>query len=219
MRSPGADLKRLIPLYTGAREPRTNGIAGSSRCAGAGRGGFMKDRIVAKPIIAAVNGVAYAGGCELVLACDIRIATATARFACRTAQRENRAGVGSIVVVCHDQFRYCLAMELMMTGRIFTAPEALAAGMINRSVSNRMLLSETEKMVEALSGGAPLSVQAIKRVALQAVDCRVHVGGVRDRMGRAGREVTRIRRMPRGTACVAEKRPATVSRPIAGWAG
>ena len=77
----GADLKRLIPLYSGARQPEDEWDRRVVEMRKSGRGGFMKDRIVAKPVITAINGIAYAGGCELVLASDIRIASTTAKFA------------------------------------------------------------------------------------------------------------------------------------------
>ncbi|KIU52259.1 MULTISPECIES: enoyl-CoA hydratase-related protein [Bradyrhizobium] len=201
----GADLKRLIPLYTGAREPEDEWDRRVVEMRKAGRGGFMKDRIVAKPIIAAVNGVAYAGGCELVLACDIRIATTSARFALPEAQRGIVPGAGSMVRLPR-QIPYCLAMELMMTGRIFTAAEALAAGMINRVVEPHALLSETEKMVEALVSSAPLSVQAIKRVALQSSGLSLSEGFAIETA--AGREVTRSEDAREGPRAFAEKRPA-----------
>jgi enoyl-CoA hydratase len=162
----GADLKRLIPLYSGARQPEDEWDHRIVAMRKAGRGGLMKERIIAKPVVAAVNGIAYAGGCEITLACDIRIATTTAKFALPEAQRGIVPGAGSMVRLPR-QIPYCLAMELMMTGRIFMAQEALAAGMINKVVEPDAPLRETEAMVAAITKSAPLSVQAIKRVALE----------------------------------------------------
>lgn len=93
-----------------------------------------------------------------------------------------------------------------MTGRIFTAAEALAAGMINRVVEPHALLSETEKMVEALVSSAPLSVQAIKRVALQSSGLSLSEGFAIETA--AGREVTRSEDAREGPRAFAEKRPA-----------
>ncbi|MFB9263535.1 enoyl-CoA hydratase/isomerase family protein [Bradyrhizobium erythrophlei] len=201
----GADLKRLIPLYSGARQPEDEWDRRVVEVRKSGRGGFMKERIIAKPVIAAVNGIAYAGGCELVLACDIRIASTTAKFALPEAQRGIVPGAGSIVRLPR-QIPYCLAMELMMTGRIFTAEEALAAGMINRVVEPNALMSTTEKMVEAIVKSAPLSVQAIKRVALQTSGLPLAEAFAIETA--TGREIVQTEDAREGPRAFAEKRPA-----------
>lgn len=203
--SSGADLKRLIPLYSGARQPEDDWDRRVIEMRNAGRGGLMKDRIIAKPVIAAVNGIAYAGGCELMLACDIRIAATTAQFALPEAQRGIVPGGGSMVRLPR-QIPYCLAMELMMTGRIFTAAEALAAGMINRVVEPHALVSETEKMVDALVKSAPLAVQAIKRVALQTSGLPLAEAFAIETA--ASKDIVRTEDAREGPRAFAEKRPA-----------
>lgn len=162
----GADLKRLIPLYTGARQPEDEWDRRVVERRRTGHGGLMKDRIIAKPIIAAVNGIAFAGGCELVLACDIRIAATTATFALPEAQRGIVPGGGAMVRLPR-QIPFCLAMELMMTGRVFTAQEALAAGLVNKVAEPADLAEEAGRMADAIARSAPLSVRAIKKVALE----------------------------------------------------
>jgi len=201
----GADLKRLIPLYSGARQPEDEWDHRVVAMRKAGRGGLMKDRIIPKPVIAAVNGVAYAGGCEMVLACDIRIATSNAKFALPEAQRGIVPGAGSMVRLPR-QIPYCLAMELMMTGRIFTAREALAAGMINKVVEPDALMSETEAMVEAIAKSAPLSVQAIKRVALETNGIPLPEAFAIETA--ASRAITQTEDAREGPRAFAEKRPA-----------
>lgn len=201
----GADLKRLIPLYSGARLPEDDWDRRVVEMRKAGRGGLMKDRIIPKPVIAAVNGIAYAGGCEMVLACDIRIATTSAKFALPEAQRGIVPGGGSMVRLPR-QIPYCLAMELMMTGRVFTAEEALAAGMINKVVAPDALLQETERMVESIVKSAPLSVQAIKRVALQTNGIPLAEAFAIETA--ASKAITQTEDAREGPRAFAEKRPA-----------
>jgi enoyl-CoA hydratase len=201
----GADLKRLIPLYSGARQPEDEWDRRVVEMRKAGRGGLMKTRIIPKPVIAAVNGIAYAGGCEMVLACDIRIATTTAKFALPEAQRGIVPGAGSMVRLPR-QIPYCLAMELMMTGRVFSAEEALAAGMINKIVAPDALTQETEKMVEAIVKSAPLSVQAIKRVALETSGIPLADAFAIETA--AGQALTQTEDAREGPRAFAERRPA-----------
>lgn len=201
----GADLKRLIPLYSGARQPEDDWDRRVVEMRKAGRGGLMKERIIAKPVIAAINGIAFAGGCEMVLACDIRIASTGAKFALPEAQRGIVPGAGSMVRLPR-QMSHCLAMEMMMTGRVFSAEEALAAGMINKIVAPDTLIQETEKMVQAIVRSAPLSVQAIKRVALQTSGIPLADAFALETA--ASQAITQTEDAREGPRAFAEKRPA-----------
>jgi len=167
--SSGGDLKQFAPLLTGAAQPQNDWDRRALKARASGQTGWPKEpvgQIMPKPVIAAVNGGAYAGGCELVLACDIRIASTNAKFGLLEVQRGLVPGGGAMVRLPR-QIPYCIAMEMLMTGRKLTAEEALAAGLINRVVAPDQLLRETEKVVEAIVNSAPLAVQAVKKTALQ----------------------------------------------------
>ena len=119
-----------------------------------------------KPIIAAVNGDALAGGCEVMLACDIRLAVPRARFGLTEVQRGLVPGGGSMVRLPR-QMPWARAMELLLTGDPISAAEAERLGLISRVVEPERLLEEAEKLAQRLARNASLSLEAIKRTALE----------------------------------------------------
>lgn len=120
------------------------------------------------PVIAAVNGLAAGGGCELALACHIRIASTNARFslpeiklglipAYGGTQRLARAtGSGR-------------ALELMLTGAEISADEALRVGLVNRVVAPAELLSEAERTAREIASLAPLAIRACLEAVTRGV--------------------------------------------------
>lgn len=162
----GGDLKRLMPLFTGARAPedgwdkRLLGDPGISFVA------LLKTFELFKPLIAAVNGVALAGGTELMLNADIRVAVPHARFGLTEVQRGLVPGGGSMVRLPR-QLTWARSMELLLTGDAISAETALEWGLINKVVEPERLVEATEEYATRLARNAPLSLEAIKRTALQ----------------------------------------------------
>jgi enoyl-CoA hydratase/carnithine racemase len=116
------------------------------------------------PVIAAVNGVAYGGGCETALSCDFVYAATTARF----ALTEVRIGILPGTMGTQQLPRAVgerRAKEILMTGAPFTADEAFAWGLVNRVCKPETLLEETLETARTIAGNAPLAVQRIKRAA------------------------------------------------------
>jgi enoyl-CoA hydratase/carnithine racemase len=115
-----------------------------------------------KPTIAAVNGVAFGGGAEVALACDIRIASSTARF----AQSEIRWGMIPACGGC-QRLRMIVgigrAKELVFTGRVVEAEEALQLGIFNRVVSPEDLRQEAKKLASEIANNSPLAVRQAKK--------------------------------------------------------
>ncbi len=117
-----------------------------------------------KPVIAMVNGAAMGGGCELAVACDLRIASDTARFAIP-------AGNLGIVISFQDTRRLIrlvglgMAKEILMTGRTLDAHEAQQIGLVNRVVPAEHLLDETVALAKTIADKAPLTVAGAKRTA------------------------------------------------------
>jgi enoyl-CoA hydratase len=108
--------------------------------------------------IAAVNGYAYGGGLELALACDVRIAAPSARFA------GVGAGVGLVVSTARlaRVAGEAVAKDLLLTARAVDAEEALALGLVSRVVADDALLAEARTWADTVASRAPLSVQANK---------------------------------------------------------
>ncbi len=117
---------------------------------------------VEKPVIAAVNGVAAGGGCNLALSCDIRIASDRARF----GQVFTRIGAhpdwGGIYFLPR-LVGYAKAAELIWSAEIVNAEEALRIGMVNRVVPHEELMAATYKLANRIAGNAPIPIAFSKR--------------------------------------------------------
>jgi enoyl-CoA hydratase len=115
------------------------------------------------PVLAAVNGAAFAGGFELVLLSDFAYASPTARFALTEVTLGIMPGGGGTQTLPR---RVARAAEVILTGRPFSAEEALAWGVINRICSADRLMPELLASAEAIGRNAPLSVRQAKRAML-----------------------------------------------------
>jgi enoyl-CoA hydratase len=120
-----------------------------------------------KPLIAAVEGTAIAGGTEILQATDIRVAGQSARFGVAEA-RWGLFPLGGSTVRLRRQIPYTLAMELLLTGRQLGADEALRIGLIGRVVPDGQALAEARTVAEQIAANGPLAVQAIKRSAVES---------------------------------------------------
>jgi enoyl-CoA hydratase len=115
-----------------------------------------------KPLIAAVEGTAIAGGTEILQATDIRIAGTSAKFGVSEA-RWGLFPIGGSTVRLRRQIPYTHAMEILLTGKHLTAEEALNIGLIGRVVPDGQALAEARKVADQIAANGPLAVQAIKR--------------------------------------------------------
>ncbi|MBP5856708.1 enoyl-CoA hydratase/isomerase family protein [Marivibrio halodurans] len=109
------------------------------------------------PVIAAVDGVAYGGGCELMLACDFAYATTESRFALPEVTIGLIPGIGGTQNLPR-RVGPARAKEIILTGRPFTAEDALEWGLVNRLCTRDDLLSEVLATAERITGNAPLAV-------------------------------------------------------------
>lgn len=142
------------------------------------------DRIslISKPIIGAVSGFALGGGCELMMNCDIVIASETAVI----GQPEIKLGVmpgagGTQRLVRAVGLRK--AMEMLLTGDPITAKEALQYGLVNRVVPVEVYYQEALKLAKQIAGQPPLAVQVIKKAAHKASDLPLQEGMDYERNG------------------------------------
>jgi len=162
----GADLGRLIPLMTGARPPETpadHKLKDNPRMQGVAL--LRGNDITNKPIIAAVNGHAIAGGMELMQATDLRVASENAVFALQEA-KWGLFPVGGSTVRLPRQLPWAIAMEVLLTGGKMSAQDMERHGLVNRVVPPDQVLPAALELAEKIAANGPLAVQAIKRSAL-----------------------------------------------------
>lgn len=129
-----------------------------------GFGGIVSHPI-SKPIIAAVNGFAFGGGCEIALTADLVVAADHAQFGLPEVKVGLFAAAGGAFRIAR-QLPPKVAMEHLLTGDPFDAQTALRYGFANRVVPLADLLPTAIALAEKIASNAPLSVQASKRVAL-----------------------------------------------------
>jgi enoyl-CoA hydratase len=122
-----------------------------------------------KPLIAAVEGTALAGGTEILQATDIRVAGAGAKFGVAEAKLGLFPLAGSTVRL-QRQIPYTIAMELLLTGRHITAEEALRIGLIGRVVPAGEALGAAKGIAAEIAANGPIAVQAIKRSVIETAD-------------------------------------------------
>jgi len=144
---------------------------------------FMTIERFPLPTIAAVSGYALGGGCELALACDLRIAGESARFG------QPEVGLG-IIPAAGGTYRLPRivgagrARELILTGRIIDADEALAIGLVNRLVPDERVLQEARATALVMARKGPLALRAAK-MALAASAYGPDAGHVAERLAQA----------------------------------
>lgn len=133
-----------------------------------GFGGLQELPGMNKPIIAAVNGIAFGGGFEIMLSCDIIIAAEHATF----ALPEINSGViaDAATIKLPRRIPYHIAMEMLFTGRRVDAEEAARWGFVNRIVPADSLLETAREMAALLADGPPLVFAAIKETLRETED-------------------------------------------------
>ena len=123
---------------------------------------LLKYHATSKPIVAAVNGDCVGGGVELLLATDIRATVPTARFGLPEV-KWSIYPFGGATVKLIQQIGYVHAMDLLFTGRLIDAAEAVRLGLVNRVVEADALLPWALETAETIASHSPSAVQAVKR--------------------------------------------------------
>ena len=123
---------------------------------------LLKGRRLTKPLIAAVEGAAIAGGTEILQATDVRVAGESARFGVSEA-RWGLFPLGGSAVRLPRQIPYTMAAEILLTGRHLSAAEALRVGLIGRVVPDGQALAVALGIAESIAANGPVAVQAILR--------------------------------------------------------
>jgi enoyl-CoA hydratase len=149
----GADLKAMTSDHPGDRMGEFDPSVIES---------LLKGRRLVKPLIAAVEGPAIAGGTEILQATDIRVAGQSARFGVSEA-RWGLFPLGGSAVRLTRQIPYTLAADLLLTGRHITADEARAMGLIGHVVPDGQALAKALEIAEVIAANGPVAVRAILR--------------------------------------------------------
>lgn len=124
--------------------------------------GLLKTHRPTKPVIAAVEGVAIAGGTEILQGTDIRVAGESARFGISEA-RWSLYPMGGSAVRLQRQIPYTIAADILLTGRHILAPEAKEIGLIGHVVPDGRALEKAQEIADSIAANGPLAVEAILR--------------------------------------------------------
>ncbi|SFU09625.1 carnitinyl-CoA dehydratase [Sedimentitalea nanhaiensis] len=135
-----------------------------------GFGGLQELRGMNKPVIAAVNGIACGGGLELALSADMILAADHATFALPEIRSGTVADAASVKLP--KRIPYHIAMELLLTGRWFDAPEAHRWGLVNEVLPADQLMDRAWELARLMASGPPLVYAAIKEIVRDAEDSR-----------------------------------------------
>ena len=166
-----------------ARGSRDRGFAG------------IVQRSARKPLIAAVEGFAVAGGLEIALACDLIVAGSGAKLGIPEVKRSLVAAGGALLRLPR-RMPYGIAMELALTGDTISAERAYELGLVNRVTEQGGAVDAALELAAAIVRNGPLALDATKAILAAAV--RLGRGGLLAAPARAGRPGLRLRRRARG---------------------
>jgi len=159
----GADLKTYIPSIGSGSPYSVRQVAN-----GPGFGGITRGLEIWKPIIGAVNGYALAGGLELALACDIRVASDNAQFGCSEVKRGfHHCDGGTVRLPLIVGLANALKMQL--TGEPIDAQEALRIGLVSEVVPAAELMPTAERYARTILRNSPLGVRSAKESMLRSL--------------------------------------------------
>jgi enoyl-CoA hydratase len=130
---------------------------------------MLRSKRLTKPLIAAVEGYALAGGTEILQASDIRVAAESAVFGLAEVQRA-LFPIGGSTVRLQRQIPYTRAMEILLTGDRLSATDALEIGLIGRIVPDGEALKTALEIADRIARNGPLAVQAVLRSARETAD-------------------------------------------------
>lgn len=158
--------------------------AGGNFCAGMDLKAFLRGEVVRlpetgfagvtqadlqKPFIAAVEGYALAGGFEIMLACDMVVASGNAKFGLTEVKRGLVANAGGLVRLPR-QMPIKLASEFVLTGEIFPVERLASAGLVNRIVAEGNALAEAIALARVIAGNGPMAVAVSRKVLAESLE-------------------------------------------------
>ncbi|HEX2275846.1 MAG TPA: enoyl-CoA hydratase-related protein [Candidatus Tectomicrobia bacterium] len=175
------DEQRLVAILTGAGDRAFSAGADLKKMYGRAKDGNIREiwdherqwrlgqRLqVWKPVIAAINGYCLAGGLELAMGCDIRIASDTASFGCPEVRWGILHGYGALRLP--KTVPLSAAMELLLTGERISAQDAYRLGIVSRVVAPAELMPTARQLAEKICANGPLAVRITKELAWRGLE-------------------------------------------------
>lgn len=171
----GADLGKLIPLYSGVRQPADEWDRRVLADRSLAQIILLRGFPLYKPVISAINGFCLAGGMELVQATDIRIAAEHATLGLKEVTRAILPSGGSMVRLPR-QIPYCQAMEILLVGDQISAQDAYRIGLVNYVVPADQVMPKAEEIAHKIAENGPIAVRKIKETVLRALSVSFEEG-------------------------------------------
>lgn len=165
----GADLEKLVARSLAGAPPEDEFEQRIRDDYGVIFSGLLTNRQLKKPLIAAIEGYCVAGGTEILQSTDIRIAGDSAVFGV-TEVKWSLYPQGGSTIRLRRQIPYAKAMEMLLTGDMYPAADALSFGLISRVVPDGTALAKAREVAARVAANGPLAVQAIKE-AVQRTEC------------------------------------------------
>ncbi|MDG2303178.1 MAG: crotonase/enoyl-CoA hydratase family protein [Candidatus Binatia bacterium] len=165
--SAGADLDQLVTKMMKGLPPEDEWDERVRADYGILYKGFLKDRYVTKPLIAAIEGACYAGGTEILQGIDIRVAGESAKIAISEVKRGLFPMAGSTVRL-RRQIAFTHAMEILLVGDPLTAAEAARIGLIGQVVPDGQALAKAKEIAGKIAANGPLAVKNIKLSVIES---------------------------------------------------
>lgn len=162
----GADLGLLIPLFTRAREPADEWDRELLADRHLMDAALLRGFDLYKPVVVAINGHALAGGTEILLGTDLRIASSQATFGLTEVRRGIIPAGGSLVRLAR-QIPYTAAMEIILGGEPVSAEAALRYGLVNRLVPPEQVLPIATETAQRVAKGAPVALRKAKEAVVR----------------------------------------------------
>ncbi|MHB8317718.1 MAG: enoyl-CoA hydratase/isomerase family protein [Acidimicrobiales bacterium] len=202
----GADLKSFVPAVTDDVEALAAGT--SDMPADAALIAVLREFDLYKPVIAAINGICVAGGVEMLMGTDIRIASTDATFGIFEPKRGLFPGGGTTVRLPR-QLPFPCAMEILLCCDALDADTAFRMGLVNKVVPPGELLEEAHRYAERILKNAPLAIEAVKKSVLRGLGMPLEDAFAQELSLAA--EIFGTEDAVEGPRAFAEKRPAVWS--------
>lgn len=165
--SGGADLDRLVGALMKGEPPETEFEQRVLDDYSILMKGFLKEHRLTKPLIGAIEGSCYAGGFEIMMSMDARVAGENAQIALSEVKR-GLFPMGGTSVRLTRQIAYAHAMELMLTGEPVSGTRAAEIGLVGHAVPDGTALDKAREIAAAIAANGPLATKAVKEAAVSA---------------------------------------------------